>query len=151
MNNMGYDNPFDRPSWWARNRTWLALAGGTLVVVCCPLVLCAAIIAGAVGAGFAMIRQADVYQLALQRLQADPRAQQALGEPIQPGWLISGSINMNEEGGSADYATSVSGPEASGMLYVKAEKPQPGAGWEFTRLVLEVNGSGESIDLLAGQ
>jgi len=147
----GYDNPFDRPSWWARNRKWLALTTGISLAICCLLVLCAGLVAGSIGAVFSMIRQADVYQIALEQLRTNPQAKQALGEPIQPGWIISGSINIDEHGGSADFATAVSGPKASGMLYVVAEKPRPGATWQFDRLVLEVDGSGQSIDLLADQ
>jgi hypothetical protein len=122
-----------------------------MVVVVCPLALCMALVVSAIGAGFAMVRQTDVYQLALERLQTDTQAQQALGEPIQPGWLVSGSINVNEDGGSADYAIPVSGPKASGMFYVKATKPEPGAAWQFNRLLLEINDTGQSIDLLAGR
>ena len=96
---------------------------------------------------FSSIRQSDVYQQALTQVQQNERAIQLLGEPIEDGWLFSGSIQTSGRSGNADFSIPVSGPKASGHVHVRAVKT---AGvWEYQELVLEVEG--ERVPLLTGR
>jgi hypothetical protein len=69
-----------------------------------------------------------------------------LGEPIETGWLVSGSINVSGPSGNADLAVPLHGPQNTGTLYVVAHKV---AGeWQFDRAEVEVTDQQKRIDLL---
>jgi hypothetical protein len=69
-----------------------------------------------------------------------------LGEPIELGFWISGSINISGPTGNADFSVPLSGPKGAGRLYIVGEKS---AGkWSFDLLEVEIDGRDERIDLL---
>ena len=70
----------------------------------------------------------------------------ALGTPIEEGFFVVGNLEVNGSGGFAELAIPVSGPKASGTLYVVADKSGPN--WYFSTLELAVEDTGEWIDLL---
>jgi len=135
-----------RPSWWSRNWKWvvpvIALAG----------ILLAAVPVAAIYffAQFFLhsMKSSGGYQEALAAARADPAVVQALGTPIKDGWFPSGNIESSGSTGESDLAIPVSGPNGSGTLYVRATKYM--GDWRLTMLVLQVEGTGERIDLLAG-
>ncbi len=47
---------------------------------------------------------------------------QKLGEPLKRGWLVTGSIKLNNADGNADLSIPVSGPKGSGRVHIKASK-----------------------------
>lgn len=115
--------------------------GGCLVAI----LLVVGLIAAIGGLAFFGLKQADAYKLALDRAQHDPAVIAALGEPIEAGLLVSGSINISGPTGSADIAIPISGPDGDGTIYVVATKS---AGqWEFSTLEVEIHATGERIDL----
>lgn len=128
-------------SWWSRNWKWAVPVGCLAPVVLCGggLALMFAIIFGA-------IKTSDAYTQSLQRVSADQRVQQALGTPIEPGMFVSGSINISGNSGDADLSYAVEGSGGSGTVYVIATS-QAGA-WTFETLEVEVEQTGERIDLL---
>jgi hypothetical protein len=72
-----------------------------------------------------------------------------LGEPIETGWFVFGSIEVAGPTGDAHIAVPLHGPQNSGTLYVDAHKS---AGqWQFDRAEVEVNGQEKRIDLLPGR
>ena len=128
-------------SWWGRNWMW-AVPSGCLGCLLLPAG-CVAAIGFLV---FGLFRTSDVYTEALERAREDLRVVEALGEPIEPGWWMMGSINISGPSGDADFSLPLSGPDGSGTLYVVAEKS---AGeWAFETLLVEIDGTGERIDLL---
>ena len=132
--------PSTEKSWLQRNWLWLT-SGGCLTVLCVCVVFAGAIFFTVTGA----IRSSDVYQQALEKARANPAVVEALGEPIEPGWMPSGSINVSGPTGTANLAIPISGPKNSGTLYIEATKT---AGtWEFSTLEVAVKGD-ERIDLL---
>ena len=101
------------------------------------------------GGAFWAFRSSGVNQEALELARAHPEAVEALGEPIEAGWLVQGSINVSNDRGEADFSIPVSGPRGEGRLYIVAERR---AGeWEYQELLLRVEGRNERIDLLAGE
>lgn len=109
-----------------------------------PVVLVAVLGGGVVY----LFRSSGIQEEVLGRVRADPEAVAALGEPIEAGWLIQGSIHLSDDGGEADFSLPVSGPDGSGRVYVVAQRR---AGeWRFEELVLRVEG-GATIDLLAAR
>ena len=127
--------------WWSRNWKWFVPTG------CCltPLVLGGAFAAFIILVVFGALKQTDVYQTALARAKADPRVTNALGTPIEEGWLLSGNTNVNGSSGDADLSIPISGPKGKGTIYTVATKS---AGeWKYSKLVVKIDSTGEKIDL----
>jgi hypothetical protein len=128
-------------SWWSRNWKWFVPTG------CCltPLVLGGAFVAFLVLVIFGAMKQSDVYKMAVARAKADPRVIAALGSPIKDGWYVSGKTNVNGGSGEADLSIPISGPRGKGTIYAIATKF---AGeWTYSKLVVKVESTGETIDL----
>ena len=131
-------------AWYENPWLW----GGCGCCAGCLLIpiLLAAVLGGGV---FYAFKSSGIQQEALERVRAHPEAVAALGEPIESGWLIQGSINLSGDEGTADFSLPVSGPVGEGKLYVVAHR-QAGE-WTFEELLLRVEGRDEPIDLLAGE
>lgn len=127
--------------WWSRNWKWFVPTG------CCltPLVLGGAFFAFIVLVVFGAMKQSDAYKMAVARAKADPRVTSALGTPISEGWFLSGHTNVNMGSGDADLTIPISGPKGKGTIYAIATKS---AGeWTYSKLVVKVDATGETIDL----
>jgi hypothetical protein len=114
---------------------------------CCltPLVLGGAFAAFLVLVVFGALKQTDVYKTAVARAKSDSRVIAALGSPIEEGWYLSGNTEVNGASGNADISIPISGPKGKGTIYAVAAKS---AGeWTYSKLVVKVDGSGETIDL----
>jgi len=95
---------------------------------------------------FGIFKGSDAYSDAIAQARSSPAVLHELGQPIEPGWWVSGSINITGPTGSADFATTLRGPIGRGTLYVTAEK-QAGR-WKYKVLEVAVEGKSERIDLL---
>jgi hypothetical protein len=126
-----------------RRRSWgkiVALGCGGLAVI--GVLVVVGILVVVIGA----VKRSDVYRQAMQQAQESPAAVAALGEPIEAGWWVSGSVQTSGAAGTARLSIPVSGPQGEGKLMGEAVKT---AGtWGFTQLRLAVEGS-QPIDLLA--
>ncbi len=112
----------------------------------CGIMVCVAFVFSIVYGVFGLIRSSEVYQQALTEAQADAKVTEALGEPIEPGWWVSGSIETTGPSGRADISFPISGPENSGTIYAVATKS---AGkWQFSLLQVEIEGQSERLNLL---
>ena len=113
------------------------------------LALFAAVILLSLSVLFGMIKSSDAYQQALREAKADPAVAQALGEPIEEGWLTMGNISVNGPSGEANLQIPISGPKGEGDIYLEATKS---AGqWNYSTLLVRVDGSDQVIDLLPAQ
>lgn len=128
-------------SWWSRNWKWAGPLGCLT-----PVLACGGFFTFIVVIVFGIIKSSPPYIDSLAEVRANPQAQQALGDPIEPSLIVSGNFETSGNSGSADIAYEVTGPKGSGTVYVVAE--QAIGQWTFTTLVLEVEGSSERIDLL---
>lgn len=94
---------------------------------------------------FGALKSSDAYKTALARAKGDSRVVQALGSPIEAGFFVSGNTNVNGSSGQADLTVPISGPNGKGTIYFVASKF---AGeWTFSKLIVEVEKTGEKIDL----
>ena len=93
-----------------------------------------------------LLKSSGAYEMAMETLRNNSRAIELLGEPIEDGMFPMGSVETSGSSGYADLSISVSGPKASGKLYVLANKWMED--WRAEHLVLEVGG--EQVDLLVG-
>ncbi|HEX6083805.1 MAG TPA: cytochrome c oxidase assembly factor Coa1 family protein [Thermoanaerobaculia bacterium] len=113
---------------------------------------CALLVAGAVSVVlfivfvvFAAIRSADPYRDGIARAQADPRVREALGAPIEAGWMVSGSIQTENRSGDCDISIPLNGSKQSGVLRVVGTKD--GGRWTYTKMLVTPS-AGPAIDLL---
>jgi hypothetical protein len=127
--------------WWARNWMWFVPTG------CFTLIVLFAVFVGSiVMIVFGAIKSTDVYKDALARAKAHPAVVEALGSPIKEGLLVSGNTNVNGASGEASLSIPISGPKGKGTIYVKAEKSL--GRWNYSDLVVEIQKTGERIDLV---
>jgi Cytochrome oxidase complex assembly protein 1 len=95
---------------------------------------------------FGAMKSSDVYKDALARAKTHPAVIEALGSPVKEGLLLSGNTNVNGASGEANLSIPVSGPKGKGTIYVAATKSL--GRWNYSGLVLEIEGTHQRIDLL---
>jgi cytochrome oxidase complex assembly protein 1 len=130
-----------RKGWWSRNWKWFVPVGclGVIVAIVVVIAIIATLIFGA-------IKSNDVYKTALEKASTNRTVISELGQPVEGGWLVSGSISVSGSTGDADLAIPISGPKKSGTIYAVAQKS---AGeWKFSRLEVEVEGGTSRINLM---
>ncbi len=117
-----------------------------LVFLCISLVVGTAV--AIITFTFNTIKSSDVYQQAMIEAMTNPQVLDALGEPVEAGWFISGSVSVSGASGDASLSVPISGPKDEGTLYVEAAKSA--GSWTFDLLQVEVDGQSGKIDLLPG-
>jgi hypothetical protein len=127
--------------WYERNKKW-AVPVGCLVAI----VVIVSFFGGIFLVAFGALKYSGVYVESLKKARASLAVVQALGEPIEEGFFVLGSIHVNGPSGEADIAIPISGPKGSGTIYAVATKS---AGiWHFELLEVHIKGSEDRIDLL---
>ena len=132
----------EKRGWWSRNWKWVVPVGclSMLAAVAVVIVLIVTLVFGA-------LKSSDVYKRAMAKATANPTVISELGEPIESGWMVSGSISVNGSSGEADISIPISGPKKSGTIYAVGRKS---AGeWKFSRLEVEVPNRPLRINLLS--
>jgi len=123
---------------------WVLVALGAMACMC---VVGAAVFAGGtMGAVSAAVRSSEVYDYAMGQALNDPMVIQALGEPVEAGWLIQGSLTTNGPSGEASLAIPLKGSHGSGTLHLMATRT--GGEWRYSLLEVEVKDQPVHIDLL---
>ena len=125
-----------------RTSPWVWVGVGCTAAVVIGVAFVAFIVFVVVGA----MRSSTPYKDAMQRAENDPRVIEALGSPIKPGLLISGSINTQNRNGDADISIPISGPKGKGTIQVVGTKDS--GRWSYTKMTVTPE-KGEPIDLLA--
>lgn len=133
--------------WAWRNRVWRDVehfkstqrkwswAGLAIVVVLIP---------SCIGIPLMSMKNSDAYALSLQLVRGNAEVIAELGQPMDPGLFVTGSISKDMAGGKAELHYSLSGPKASGDVFVDAV--QQGGVWHLREVTLDVTG-GKHIDL----
>ena len=126
--------------WWGRNWKWFVPTGCLAM-----LLLVVAFVAFIIAIVFGAMKSADVYKTALSRAKGNPAVVDALGSPIEAGFFVSGKANVSGSSGNAGMTIPISGPKGKGTIYFVASKF---AGeWTFSKLVVDVEKTGQRIDL----
>lgn len=94
---------------------------------------------------FGILKNTDVYKTALARAKNDARVSAAIGQPIQEGWFVGGSTEVSGGSGKSDLTIPIHGPKGRATIYVLATKFADE--WQYSKLVVKVEGTGETIDL----
>jgi len=102
---------------------------------------------GLVGLLFTGLKTSEPYTEAVELARRHPDVVEALGEPLEAGWLTSGSISISGSSGEAEFSIPIHGPRGHGTIHVVATKE---AGqWAFELLEVEIEGRNKRIDLLS--
>jgi hypothetical protein len=122
-----------KSSWFRRNwKRFLSAVGVVLFVMVVAVLL--------------SFRNADATALAMTTASSNPAFIDRIGQPINKGWLIKGSIQVSPGFGYAELAIPVSGPKGKGTLYALAVKR---AGiWTLTFLQFGADGESSRLELL---
>ena len=96
-------------------------------------------------AAFGMMKSSGAYQDALARAKANPRVIAALGQPIKPGFWVSGNTSAHVGAEEADLTIPISGPKDSGTIY--AVSTRSGGQRTYKTLAVEIKKTGERVDL----
>jgi Cytochrome oxidase complex assembly protein 1 len=132
--------PTQTSSWLGRNWKWVVPLGCLTSIVAFV-----AGIAAIVVLVFGFMKSSDVYQQALRAASSHQEVIEALGEPVAPGWYVSGSINVSGSSGTADISIPIAGPKGNGTIFAVAKKS---AGrWSYDVLEVELEGREERVDL----
>lgn len=135
----------EQPKKKKRTGLWIGCGLVALVLLCIAIVVAAA--TGIAATVFGTIKSSDVYKQAMAEVGSHPEVAAALGEPVEAGWLVSGSISVENASGEASLAIPISGPKGKGTLYVEATKS---AGvWTMDVMAVAVDGRPGRIDLLS--
>lgn len=90
------------------------------------------------------MKNSEAYKLATEKLQSNSQAASVLGTPISTG-MPMGNIEASGPTGSANMSFRAEGSARNGTVHFEAAKDL--GQWKIKRAVLEVEGSGERIDL----
>ena len=128
-------------NWWTRNWKWFIPTGCLTIIV-----LFVAFIVSICLIVFGAMKSTDVYKDAVARAEANPAVIKALGSPIKEGMFVSGNTNVNGASGESNLSIPISGPKGKGTIYLAAKKSL--GRWEYQNLVVEIQSTGERVDLL---
>ncbi len=98
---------------------------------------------------FFVITNSTVYKDSYRLVQNNPATIEVLGQPIESGLIIMGSIKTSGSSGNAELSYSVSGPKNGGNVIVKAVRSSNK--WSYQELTLTIKGSDEIIDILKSE
>ena len=120
--------------------------GKWLLIGCGVVVVLGAIAACVITFGvFYAIKKTDVYKMARDKVTTDARVNAALGAPVEAGFWVTGSVNIDGSGGTANVKFPVSGSKLGAK--VNAEATIENGAWVFKQLLVHPD-SGPDIDVL---
>ena len=111
----------------------------------------AAIVIGLLGIGaiviivFGAIKSTDAYRGARDTAERDTRVIAVLGTPMTTGIWVSGNVNVDANGGNADFEFPMSGPKGDARVHAIATRDT--SGWHYSLLTVTPK-NGPPIDLL---
>ncbi len=127
----------------SNNRTFAIIGCG-----CLGLIAIVVVSVLTLGYGlFSLLKGSEPYQESLARVQNHPVAIAALGAPIEPGFFVTGNVNLENQSGDADISYRVSGPNGGAAVSVTANRSE--GEWQYQAMSATLDTSGETIDLLA--
>jgi hypothetical protein len=138
--------------WAWRNRMWRDVAHFKSVQrrwAWAGLILVAVVMPSCMVALMAGMRHSEAYDLSAREIRNNEQVAAALGEPIETGALVMGSISTSGGGGEARIHYSVHGPKAKGEAYVYAARRA--GNWKLGRVEVEVEDPSQDIVVVEGK
>lgn len=130
-------------SWLDRHARWKIPLGCFIVII----LLCAfvAVILTILDVSF---RNSVVYQEALARAGRNPEVVSRIGEPLKPGRVLQGRINVSGSTGNANMNIPVTGPRGKATIVLDARKVD--GAWVFRTLYVQFDHQSGTVNLLEG-
>ncbi len=91
-------------------------------------------------------KSSEPFTQSIAAAEGNPAVVEAIGTPIEPGFMPQGSFNFNNGTGEVDFSIPVSGPKGKGTIRVVGTKASGAPNWEYSTWQLDVEG-GDSIPL----
>ena len=120
---------------------WIVIPVGCLSVL---LVCCGGFAMLSVGV-MSALKSSDPYRIGLERVKANEEVKEALGEPVNPSFVVQGNINLKNNDGEADISFPVSGPKGAGQVHVQGTKTN--GVWRYDEISITLENEGKTIDL----
>lgn len=95
-----------------------------------------------------LLKSSEPFTQSLERVRQNGEVVRRLGEPIQPGMFVGGSISTSGTGGEGSLSYTVKGPKGKGQVSVQAAK-QDGQ-WQLNRVKVEA-GEGEPVSVVPSE
>ena len=132
--------PFKK-SWLDRHAGWKIPLGCFIVI----LLICAfvAVLFTVLDVSF---RKSIVYHEALDRAGRSPEAVSRIGEPLQPGRVLQGRINVSGSTGTANMNIPIAGPRGKAIIVLDARKAH--GAWVFRTLYVRFDRQPGTVNLL---
>jgi len=130
----------DSRNWFGRNWPWVVPTGCLTL-----LTLVVAFVVALVLLIFGTLKSSDIYRQSVSIAASSPEVQEVLGEPVEPGWFLMGSISWEGPSGDAELSIPISGPLGKGELFVSARRHL--GKWHYDHLVVQVSESDQRIDI----
>lgn len=116
-----------------------------------PFLLCGGCLLGGImiiGTGVMQVTSSSiVYRNALDTVQASEEVGELLGAPIQHDpFTFTGSMNVKNSSGKADFGFPIRGPKGAGQVSVVASKARGGE-WTYERVQVTVESEEAEIDV----
>ncbi len=115
-----------------------------------PVIIAYLVIAGGITAALLLmwissaIKGSPAYQATFEALRSHPEAIAALGEPIVPAFITTGSAGGSSH---ANLSIPVKGPKGRGRVYVQAIQEEGSAEWTYFQWDLVLPGREDRIPL----
>lgn len=92
------------------------------------------------------IRNSDVFQGSLDLVSKNAQVIEAVGEPIQSGWVVAGRIKTSGSTGEASLNYSIKGLKDSGQVEMEAVRAF--GKWKYTKIQVLLENSKNVIDVV---
>ncbi len=109
-----------------------------LLVIGLPVCTCGGCVATIFYGVTAAIKGSEPYKRALAEAQNNAEVRDLVGEPVAAGYLVTGSINLDQDGGECDIQVPISGPKGSGTVRIRGTRQ--GGTWTYQEIAAEING-----------
>jgi hypothetical protein len=119
----------------------LGIGGGCLIAI----LACGGLGGLGIVGLFAAIKSSEPYTESLQRAQASDEVGSKIGQPVEPDFIVSGHINLDNNHGEADLNYSITGPDGTASVDVAGTKND--GVWNYGKMNVTTS-DGTVIDLL---
>lgn len=125
----------------------IGLTPKKVMVGCLALIVFSVGIAGALFCGVvSILKSSDAYKTGLQSVQNSSEVEAMIGAPVEAGFWLIGSVEINGGSGRANISFPVSGSNGSGQLHIVGKKI---AGtWEYSVITFHSGEDEQTVDLL---
>ena len=124
----------------------LGCSGRTVGCGCVVLILvCIGGLVALFKVGFHYLQTSAPFEYPIELASDHPVISRSLGLPIEAGYMLTGSIDFNNDDGNVDMQYPISGPRGEATMTVKGIKTD--GVWEFRVITCRLEDSQEIIDL----